>query len=244
MKFYRRLKPFKAISFDLDDTLYQNTPVMEKTEAQMLSFFHHLLRDHSLAKTTQFDFSFWLPFRYKALASNPELIHGVAEIRKAGYVEGLQALGFTFDEANLHADQALKLFDKWRSNFSVPQSSHQLLTTLQNHLPIVSISNGNVKTDVIGISQYFSAIYHPGNGVKQKPHSDMFNQACQQLNIAPHELLHVGDCGHSDIFGAVNAGCQTAWLSCYDVGKPLSVLPNVELTNVCDLLNLVVEQKT
>ena len=43
MRFYRRLQPFKAISFDLDDTLYNNTPVMAVTEAKMTSYFDSLL---------------------------------------------------------------------------------------------------------------------------------------------------------------------------------------------------------
>ncbi len=67
----------------------------------------------------------------------------------------------------------------------------------------------------------------------------MFKLACQQLNIAPHELLHVGDCGRNDIFGATDFGCQTAWLSCYDVGKPISVLPTIELSNVVELNKLL-----
>lgn len=239
MKFYRKLKPFKAISFDLDDTLYQNTPIMKKTEAEMTTFFSHLLSDHPASNEHIFDFAYWLPFRHLALKTNPELIHGVAEIRKAGYILGLQHLGYSATESERYAQQALDLFDLWRSNFIVPQTSHQLLSELSAQLPLVSISNGNVNTQTIGIAKYFTHVYHPGNGVKQKPHGDMFHTACQQLNIQPQELLHVGDCGRSDIRGAVEAGCQTAWLSCYDVGKPLSVLPNAELHNVNQLLKLL-----
>ena len=36
MKFYRPLRPFKAISFDLDDTLYDNHPIIEKAENDFL----------------------------------------------------------------------------------------------------------------------------------------------------------------------------------------------------------------
>ena len=67
----------------------------------------------------------------------------------------------------------------------------------------------------------------------------MFNLACEKLAIAPAQLLHVGDCGCADIQGAINAGCQTAWISCFDVGKPLTVLPNIELSDISELHHLL-----
>ena len=48
MHFYRTLMPIAAMTFDLDDTLYDNVPVMDKTEEETLAFirqyderFHH-----------------------------------------------------------------------------------------------------------------------------------------------------------------------------------------------------------
>lgn len=37
MHFYRRWQPVAAISFDLDDTLYDNGPAIERAEQWMLS---------------------------------------------------------------------------------------------------------------------------------------------------------------------------------------------------------------
>ena len=37
MQFYRRWQPVAAISFDLDDTLYDNGPAIERAEQWMLS---------------------------------------------------------------------------------------------------------------------------------------------------------------------------------------------------------------
>ena len=51
MHFYRTLMPIAAMTFDLDDTLYDNVPVMDKTEEETLAFirqyderFHHFVR--------------------------------------------------------------------------------------------------------------------------------------------------------------------------------------------------------
>ena len=110
---------------------------------------------------------------------------------------------------------------------------------MQAKLPIVAITNGNVDTDKIGLTGYFAEIYHAGNGLISKPDSDMFIRACNALAIQPQELLHVGDCGRADILGGLNAGCQTAWFPEYGVGKPLTVLPHIELDNVAELLTLL-----
>lgn len=236
MRFYRRLQPFKAISFDLDDTLYNNTPVMAVTEAKMTSYFDSLL---SPEKPGSLNYDFWVPYRNEVLFTQPELSHDVEALRQAGYALGLQRLGYTLaDSLNVSA-KAQHYFNECRSDFSVPKASHELLKALQEKWPLIAISNGNANTKTVNIHHYFSKVYHAGNGLKQKPNPDMFYRACRYLAIKPHELLHVGDCGVSDIYGAHEAGCQSAWISTYNVGKPIKVLPHIALTDVTQLLQLI-----
>ncbi|NQZ21359.1 MAG: HAD-IA family hydrolase [Colwellia sp.] len=253
MKFYRRLAPFKAISFDLDDTLYSNYPVMIATDAKMVAYFFEFFSAQPafahLSKNTVFDHQFWWPFRQQALKINPNLIHHVGDVRLATYTIGLKSLGLNDKAAAQAATMALAYFVQQRSDFVVPTAVHQLLKNLQKKYPLVAISNGNVNTDKIGISSYFEYRFHAGDLVtlpsgervqlRQKPHADMFRVACEQLAIAPGQLLHIGDCGRADIQGAINAGCQTAWVSCYDVGHPLTVLPNIELSDISELHHLL-----
>lgn len=236
MKFYRRLQPFKAISFDLDDTLYHNGPIMEVTEAKMARYFDALL---SAKIPGSFNFDFWLPYRNELLLAQPELIHDVGALREAGYALGLQHLGYSLEAAKQISVQAQAYFNVCRSDFSVPQTSHDLLKALQSKYPLIAISNGNANTQSLGIDHYFTKIYHAGKGNKQKPDPDMFHRACEHLKIKPSELLHVGDCGYSDIYGAHQAGCQSAWISTYNIGKPLKVLPNIDISNINDLHSLL-----
>jgi 2-haloalkanoic acid dehalogenase type II len=46
-----------------------------------------------------------------------------------------------------------------------------------------------------------------------KPHRLVFERALQQLGLAPHEVLHVGDSEVDDVKGAKAAGLQVAWLN-------------------------------
>lgn len=234
MKIYRRLLPVKAISFDLDDTLYSNYPVMMAANAGMASYFASVPALQSVLSQCQ-DVNFWFFHRARAIKQQPALKHDVTALRIESYYLGFLALNFPADEARLQAKAAMAEFVLLRSNIVVPQSIHDMLAALAEKYPLAAISNGNVDTRAIGLDGYFQGIYHAGKGIRQKPALDMFALACEKLAIKPGELLHVGDCGRADIFGAAAAGCQSAWFPAFGIGKPLTVLPDIELTDVGEL---------
>lgn len=238
MRFNRRISTIKAISFDLDDTLYSNRQVMINTDAAMVAYFQRLASKYNLSNQ-QYDFNFWQPYRQQALAAKPELTHDVTQARIVTYQYGFAALGMPTANIDAEVADAMAYFLSHRNQVKVPENIHHFLTQLSQHFPLVAISNGNVDTDIIGISKYFRFIFHAGNGFKQKPNSDLFHLALNKLNLQPKELLHVGDCGYADIKGAIRAGCQSAWLNCYDVGKPIRQLPDIELNQVTDLADLL-----
>ncbi len=218
---------------------------MQAIEKKMIAYFFCLdiLKPVVFEQHKVLDQRFWYRFRRQAILKKPDLAHDVVLVRLASYRLGLMSLGLAEGIAQQQAQAAVDYFISLRSDFIVPKSSKMLLASLSKRYPLVAISNGNVDTQALGISQYFQHIYHAGwqaNGqlLKQKPVSDMFVLACQELAIKPQQLLHVGDCGRADTQGALNAGCQTAWLSCYGVGKPIRVLPHVEISNVSQLAQL------
>ena len=245
MKYYRRPTPIKAISFDLDDTLYANSPIMIGAEEKMLTFFAELFNDipvtNKLASKHNFVFDqqFWLPFKQQAIAKQPLIFHDVVAFRLESYYLGACALGYSSQQAKIKAQQGMDYFAVVRSQFTVPQASHELLKKLAQHFPLVAITNGNVDTKAIDLEGYFQDVFYAVGGLKQKPSADMFHLACKRLTIKPQELLHVGDCGNADILGAIAAGCQAAWLPIYHVGKPLKVLPHIELSSVNELTDLL-----
>lgn len=245
MKFYRRLSKIKAISFDLDDTLYSNKPVMQAIEKKMIAYFATLAVFKGLAfdQHQMLNHRFWYYFRHQAILEQPDLAHDVAQVRLVTYRLGFISLGLSERVAEEQAQAALDYFIALRSDFIVPEPSKKLLVNLSKKYSLIAISNGNVDTKALGISPYFQHVYHAGwqtDGtlLRQKPASDMFSLACWQLAIKPSQLLHVGDCGCADIQGALLAGCQAAWLSLYDVGKPITVLPHIELSTLNQLEQL------
>ncbi|WP_019029612.1 HAD-IA family hydrolase [Colwellia piezophila] len=257
MQIYRRLTEIKAISFDLDDTLYNNRPVMLAIEKKMVQYFTEKFAMLSLESVSElrlkpkqvFNRRFWAPYRQQAISVTPELTHDVVRVRYETYRLGFLALQLSVEESIKAAQAGLDYFISLRSDFTVPKASHELLANLSKKFPLVAISNGNVDTKALGIEHYFTHIYHAGfqaastQGeseylLRQKPATDMFTLVCQQLVIRPEQLLHVGDCGFADIYGALNAGCQAAWLPQYGVGKKLRQIPHIELAHVTELSEL------
>ncbi|NMP16053.1 HAD-IA family hydrolase [Thalassotalea sp. Y01] len=230
MRFYKRLSSFKAISFDLDDTLYDNHPVITKAEAELQSHLQQIAPE-----CANLGREFWWQHRNVCLTNQPELCHDVTALRLACMQAGIEALGYSELEAKQKAQSAFDYFLSHRNNLQVPDRVKALLHGLSEKYPLVAISNGNVSIEEIGISDYFSHSFFAGDGNLQKPEADMFEQASQALSIERKDLLHIGDCTHADIYGALSAGCQTIWINNDEFGirkKPLKVLPNAEFDHV------------
>lgn len=240
MQIYRRLSPINALSFDLDDTLYGNYPIMVEADKAMRAFFdEHLPAFGENSPYQAYDISYWFAFRNQAIAAEPMLKHDVVAVRIEAYYRGIKALGFTKQQARALAEKAMAHFEFHRSNFTVPESVHQLLSDLKQHFTLIAISNGNVDTKIIGIDGYFDHIYHAQKGLKQKPATDMFTLAKQAVALPAEQILHIGDCGNADIFGALASGYQSAYLDKYGIGKPLKLMPHIGLTDIEQLRTLI-----
>ncbi|MBB1269611.1 HAD-IA family hydrolase [Shewanella sp. SR44-3] len=237
MKQYLRLRSFKAISFDLDDTLYHNTPYLQLATDK---FFTFLNQDYPKTQTlTPKD---WLAIKHHLFELHPELKHDTSAARYAMVHDGLMSLGYQEREASEGAQKSMACFHFYRSDFIIDAKVLAILKQLAESVTLIGISNGNVDASRIGLSESLAFVQYPGHGVKMKPHGDMFALACQRLGIASAELLHVGDHQLADVSGARRAGCQSVWFNPEQL--PLTrrvgcILPHVELSDLNQLLNLV-----
>ena len=92
--------------------------------------------------------------------------------------------------------------------------------------------------------KWASPIYLPlslraGPDGRMKPFPDLFTKAASRLDLMTNQVLHIGDHPESDIVGALNAGCQTAWMNkyCRPTVK-LRVLPHLAISELSQLLQL------
>jgi len=113
----------------------------------------------------------------------------------------------------------------------------RLLQTLASRYRLIAITNGNACIDKMGIGELFEFSLQAGPDGKMKPYSDLFHAAVTRLQVSPAEILHIGDSHRADVLGALNAGCQAAWLDHYQ--SPVAVLPHIRLTDIKDLSGLL-----
>ncbi|MCE2596113.1 HAD-IA family hydrolase [Motilimonas cestriensis] len=236
MKCYRRLKPFKAISFDLDDTLYDNRPIIIKAEQQSFDYLRQ--QDPRLARLTKQQ---WFDYKQQVLAVDGSLIGDVTAWRLAA----LQAIfvELQLSDPQQMAQQAFEYFLHVRSDFTVPAASLDVLNQLAQVYPVIAITNGNVNLAQIGLEHAFSLVLKAGDGLRAKPHVDMFAYAANHLNIEIADILHVGDHLTTDVLGAKANGAQAIWFN--DQGHQLRthqdsrMLPDIEMTHLSQLLHLL-----
>jgi len=234
---YRRLRPVRALSFDLDDTLYDNGPVLQAAEQALRD---HLHRHYPpLARLSEAD---WQAAKRQLLARRPQLRHDVTEVRRQLLQHWLGRAGLSAMQARVGAEQALALFLDWRNTVTVPAESHRLLQRLAQRYPLVAITNGNVDPGRIGLGNYFTAVFAAGSKYRSKPHGDLFVAARQHLGLPAASILHVGDHLDTDVYGALASGQPVVWLNqrARPLGRQsLRLLPHWEIHRLVQLLELV-----
>ena len=117
MQFYRGLQPFKVMSFDLDDTLYDNSDVIRLAEEHFLQ----CVQEH--AQLSDLTSEYWREWKWQ-LAEKDSLI---AEDVIAWRVETLRHLLAHHSKSTVEIDRTLALameeFIEWRHKIDVPTES-------------------------------------------------------------------------------------------------------------------------
>jgi len=238
MKFYRPLGPIKAITFDLDDTLYDNYPVIRKTTLEShaaLQAYHPTLRDFTPAD--------YQALRDELLLREPEIYHDVSEWRRRSVELALLNVGLSAEEASAGANDVMQVFHQWRSEVEMPEETHHTLAWLGERVPLVAITNGNACPEKLGIQHHFQFALRAGPHGRAKPWQDMYQLASERLGIAPQHILHVGDDLTTDVAGSLRAGLQACWINLRDANlmkvSDARLLPHLEIHQLASLTSLL-----
>ena len=241
MRFNKALQPIAALSFDLDDTLYDNAPVIAAAE----SWFAAYLTSRYRLPGYCLDVRFWTEQKKLTAQLYPQLKDDVTLLRAQALCDTFERLKRPLKDIS-EALQLVDIFIDKRSAVSVPPETHRVLQRLALKLPLCAISNGNVRATRLGLKDYFAFDLRPATtpGMARKPAADLYLQAAARLNIPPQSLLHVGDEPMTDVAGALAAGCQCAWLRGGIAGRSpkddkLFTLPTLEIDALADLLRLI-----
>lgn len=199
----------KAISFDLDDTLWDNSGVIEKCEQELYQFLcrkHPSFQEHYTIESMH-------RVSEQFIARDIPHFENMTTLRKA-VIEHM--LLETAGDLNL-VNQAFAVFYFWRNQIKIPRVTHQLLDTLKQKYSLFAVSNGNSNLYWLGLMDYFEKHFIAGVDGRAKPSAEMLHKVCELKDIEPQELLHVGDNHDTDIQSSINADCQHLHIDVNDI---------------------------
>jgi putative hydrolase of the HAD superfamily len=194
----------RAITLDLDDTLWPIWPVIERAEQVLLDW----LRVHAGATAAAHDRASLRAIREAMVAELPHLAHDLSALRLESIRRALVAAG---DSPEL-AERAFEVFFEARQRVELYEDALPALERLARRVPIVALTNGNADLVRTGIAPHFAGCVTARTFGAAKPERAIFHEACRVAGHAPAEVLHVGDDLRSDVAGALDAGLRAAWV--------------------------------
>lgn len=204
------LHHIKAISFDLDDTLWDNKDVLalaSQAGEEWLLAAQPCLADVLSAKS--------ISSRMMAMhKTRTDIAHCYTALREAAMHQALQDGGVPADLHNDVVRDGMSAYTKARSAVTLWPGVRRTLKTLQERgYTLVALTNGNVSVDLIpDLEGVFVAYVSPAEAGCAKPEKRPFELACEAAGTKAENVLHVGDSWDHDVQGAVDAGLPAVWL--------------------------------
>jgi len=226
------LAQVKAVSFDLDDTLWDCAPAIRHAEATVFDWLASNTPRVVAHRTPESLFE----HRAQISAAHPELQADVTELRKTAF----RALLREHDYPESLAEDAFSVFYKARSTVELYAGVHELLDALAARYQLAAITNGNADLELIGLAHYFSDIQLASLSVAPKPDPQMFQRVLGRFELPPEALLHVGDNPQTDVGGAHNAGVLATWFNQFDETWPADLPePHFQVATLAELQQLL-----
>ena len=197
--------PVRAITLDLDDTIWPIAPVIVRAESALGAW----LREHAPRTAERFPLEAMRALRDEVAAEHPQLSHDFTRQRLIALERMLQAAG---DNLAL-AQPAFDAFFAARCEVEHYGDSLAALDRLAARVPLAALSNGNADLERIGLMHVFAFQLGAREHGAAKPAASIFHAACERLGCAPGDVLHVGDDIEMDVVGAHRAGMRTCWIN-------------------------------
>lgn len=225
----------RAISLDLDDTLWPVWPTIERAEKAL----HGWLGEHAPQTAALYASPAALrEIRDSITAQRPDLQHDLSALRRESIRLALVRAG----DAPELAEPAFEVFFAARQQVDFYDDALAALAFLARRFPLVALSNGNADVHRIGIGQHFHAALSAREFGTGKPDPRFFHAAASAARVQPAQVLHIGDDATLDARGALDAGLQAAWVNRAALAWPYDGVPPLMLSSLSELCALFAEE--
>lgn len=199
------LHQIRAITLDLDDTLWEIAPVIRRAEAELWRW----LERNCPAILEKFTAEAALQLREQVIEEHWDRCHDYRFLRRTALERMLGACGYTNDLI----DGAFEVFDGFRNRVELFPDVVPALQVLGEQFTLIAVTNGNANLQAIGIRHLFSDVVTAVDVGAAKPARQIFDAAVSRAGVTAAETLHVGDHPECDVIGAKEAGLCTAWMN-------------------------------
>ncbi len=222
------MQNIRAITLDLDDTLWDIGPVIRRAEAELWRWFE----THYPRVADTYTQESALALRQAVAKQHPHKAHDFSFLRRKVLVAMATGAGY---DASI-ADTAFEVFQRWRNSVELFADVQPALQKLQSRYRIIAVTNGNACLGQIGIDGYFDGFVNAAGAGAAKPSARIFDRAVAAAGVTAAEVLHVGDHPDLDVVGAAAAGLRTAWMNRLGAAWPAGLSrPDAEISDMLEL---------
>ena len=211
-----RSGPIRAVTFDLDDTLWDVEPAIACAERDLRAW----LDAHCPDMASRYDRDALFRIRGEIIAETPHLQHDVSELRVQVLKRALLRTGRANAEAERLARAGFEVFLASRHAIVYYEHAVQVLETLRRRFLIGALTNGNADVRRLDIGPLFHFAIQAGEVGSSKPEPVMFEEAMRRTRLGPREIVHVGDHLENDVAGAKQLGWYTVWVNRAGTPRP------------------------
>jgi 2-haloalkanoic acid dehalogenase type II len=204
-----RARPIRAITLDLDDTLWPCEPTIQRAER----LAHEWLAGRAPEVIAPWSMERLRERRLAIHAARSELRHDFRAIRCLALQEVFRDAGADDAQSAEIIEASLDIYMTARNEVELYPEVRACLERLSRQYRIASLSNGNACLVQIGLDHLFHAMVSAHAHGASKPDPALFHIACRQLECAPEEVVHLGDDIELDIRGARGAGLHAVWMN-------------------------------
>ncbi|MBA2349069.1 MAG: HAD family hydrolase [Solirubrobacterales bacterium] len=194
----------RAVTLDLDDTLWPFAPVARRIRDALDAF----LAEHAPRTAARYEQAAVDEALAAVRAQRDVAAHDIGALRRAVLGHLLEAAG---EDPEL-ADPAFEAIYAARQRVELYPDAAAGLDRLAARVPLLAITNGNADLELTGVARWFTGCVAAHDVGVAKPHPAVFESACERLGLRPEEILHAGDDLETDVGGALVAGLQSVWV--------------------------------
>jgi putative hydrolase of the HAD superfamily len=204
-----------AIAFDLDNTLWDVEPVIERAERLVVEWMHeHCPRIPETVSPAEMRAA-----REQLIRDEPERAHDFTYVRTAALAKHARECGY--DEAV--AERAFEVFFRARNELDPFDDVRPGLERLRRRYALATLSNGNADLALIGLTEPFAISLNARQIGAAKPDRRCFARLAESLRLEMGAIVYVGDDPGLDVEAARAAGLRTAWMNRRGIAWPPGV---------------------